>query len=226
MDIANILSQAQQTSGNSSSTTQLGNKSLGKDDFLKLLVTQMQNQDPINPMDGTKFASQLAQFNSVEQLINVNDGIESLAKSQQRLNSGLSNTMAASLAGKDVRALSNKVALNSGEGSEIQFKLQDIASDVEVTITDAAGNTVRTEELGSLGKGEHSWTWDGKSDAGNQVPEGTYTVEINAKNDDTDVKALTFTEGKAEKVHYSGNGVELFVDGVYIPLGDVEEIGI
>ena len=80
MDIANIAASLQQSASNSESS-KLGNKSLGKEGFLKLLVTQMQNQDPINPMDGTKFASQLAQFNSVEQLINVNDGIESLAQS-------------------------------------------------------------------------------------------------------------------------------------------------
>lgn len=225
MDIANIASQLQQQNPGSK-TSGLGKQSLGKQDFLKLLVTQMQNQDPINPMDGTKFASQLAQFNSVEQLINVNSGIEQLAKSQQMLNSGLSNTMAASLAGKEVRALSDKVGLQAGEDSEIQFKLNDIATEVKIEITDAAGNTVRTEELGGLGKGNHSWSWDGKSDAGNDAPDGVYSVKINAKNEDRDVDALTFIEGTAEKVHYSGNGVELFVNGAYIPLGDVEEIGI
>jgi flagellar basal-body rod modification protein FlgD len=225
MDISNIASQLQQQNS-SSKASGLGNQTLGKQDFLKLLVTQMKNQDPINPMDGTKFASQLAQFNSVEQLINVNSGIEQLAKSQEMLNSGLSNTMAASLAGKKVRALSDKVGLQAGEDSEIQFKLNDIATEVEVEITDAAGNTLRTEKLGGLGKGNHSWTWDGESDAGNKVPEGVYSVKINAKNEDSNVKVLTFIEGTAEKVRYSGNGVELLVNGAYIPLADVEEIGV
>ncbi len=152
--------------------------------------------------------------------------IEQLANSQQMLNSGLSNTMAASLAGKEVRALSDKVGLQAGEDSEIQFKLNDIATEVKIEITEAAGNTVRTEELGGLGKGNHSWSWDGKSDAGNHAPDGVYSVKINAKNEDSDVDALTFIEGTAEKVHYSGNGVELLVNGAYIPLGDIEEIGI
>ena len=142
------------------------------------------------------------------------------------LNSGLSNTMAASLAGKEVRALSNKVGLEAGKDSQIQFKLNDIATETEITITDAQGNTVRTESLGGLGKGNHEWTWDGKSDAGNEAPEGVYSVEIKAKNEDSSVDALTFIEGTAEKVHYSESGVELLVNGAYIPLGDVEEIGI
>lgn len=225
MDIANLTGPSARANSNSRASA-LGNKSLGKDDFLKLLVTQMRNQDPINPMDGAKFASQLAQFNSVEQLVNVNDGIKSLARSQQMLNSGLSNTMAASLAGKEVRALSSKVGLVAGQSSEIQFKLNDISTETKIHITDAQGNTVRTEKLGNLGKGNHSWNWDGTSDSGNTAPEGVYTVEIKAANEDNKVKALTFIEGTAEKVHYSSNGVELLVNGAYIPLGDVEEIGI
>lgn len=225
MNITNIAAQTGQANSNSGPEG-LANQSMGKNDFLKLLVTQMKNQDPMNPADGTEFAAQLAQFNSVEQLINVNDGIESLADSQQMLNSGLSNSMAASLAGKQVRALSDKVGLQDGQAAEIDFKLNNAATEAEVTITDSAGNVVRTEELGSLAKGSHSWTWDGKSDLGNEVPDGTYSVEINAKNEDEKVESLTFTEGTAEKVHYSDSGVELLVNGTYIPLGDVQEIGV
>ncbi|MGD8428088.1 MAG: flagellar hook capping FlgD N-terminal domain-containing protein [Balneolaceae bacterium] len=224
MNISNIAGLTQPTNSNAQAGKK-GNKSLGKEDFLKLLVTQMKNQDPINPMDGAKFASQLAQFNSVEQLVNLNKGVDSLATSQQALNSGISNTMAASLAGKDIRAFSSKVGLAAGKDTQIQFKLNDIATEVKVTITDAAGNTVRTENLKNLGSGNHSWRWDGTSDAGKHVPEGIYSVNVSAKNGDDDVKALTFTEGKAEKVHYSSNGVELLVNGIYVPLGDVEEIG-
>lgn len=224
MNISNLTSQAAGTPEQAQGGA-LGS-SLGKNDFLKLLVTQMKNQDPINPMDGTKMASQLAQFNSVEQLINLNDGMQALAESQQMLNSGLSNTMAASLAGKTVRALSDKVGLQAGQDANIDFKLNNIATEVEVTIRDANGNTVRTESLGGLAQGSHQWSWDGTSNAGNEAPEGTYTVEIQAMNEDQEVGVLTFMEGVAEKVHYSGNGVELFVNGVYIPLGDVEEVGI
>lgn len=222
----NITNNIAQTKQGSTATTQAEGNTLGKNDFLKLLVTQMKNQDPINPMDGTKFASQLAQFNSVEQLINLNSGIDALAKSQRQLNSGISNTMAASLTGKKVRALSSKVGLTAGEDTTIQFELQDIATDAKIVISDAEGNTVRTEKLGKLGAGKHEWTWDGTSNAGNEAPEGVYAIEIQAHNKEADVQALTFIEGMAQKVRYSANGVELLVNGAYVPLGDVQEIGV
>ena len=223
MDISNIVS-AQSQSGQVNSKK--GNSELGQDGFLQLLVAQMQNQDPINPMDGTEFASQLAQFNSVEQLINVNDGIARLTQSQNAMSNGLSNTLAASLAGKNIRAISDKVNIQAGEESTIPFRLNNTATNVEITITDAAGNTVRTESLENLPQGKQSWTWDGKSSSGGSVPEGTYSVEISAQNGDTEVNALMYQEGMAEKVRYTEKGVELIVNGVAIPLGDVEEIGV
>lgn len=210
---------------NGQNTTATGKASLGKNDFLQLLVAQMKNQDPINPMDGTQFASQLAQFNSVEQLINLNEGMNLMAESQQMMNTGLSNTMASSLAGKSIRALSDKVALQPTGDADIQFKLNNVATSSRLTIKDAAGNVVRTQDLGNLGSGDHTWTWDGRSDSGSRVPEGTYSVSIEASNGDAKVDVLTFMEGTAEKVNYSGEGVRLLVNGVYIPLGDVETVG-
>lgn len=232
MEIANgtNTSGPGQTSGaqqqQPSQAQNLGNSNLGKEDFLQLLVAQMKNQDPINPMDGTQFASQLAQFNSVEQLINLNDGMNLLAESQQMMNTGLSNTMAASLAGKSVRALSDKIALEPGGSGTLRFKLNNVATSADITIRDGSGNVVRTEELGNLGSGEHTWTWDGLSDDGSRLPEGVYSVEVKAANGDQQVDALTYTEGLAEKVSYSGDGVRLLVNGIYVPLGDVEQIGL
>lgn len=222
MDIGNITSKAQQLNGNSKSDN-TGNTSLGKNDFLKLLVTQMRNQDPINPMDGKEFAAQLAQFNSVEQLINVNKGIEMLAQSQQDLNNGLNNSMAASLVGKEVKGLSNQVSLKDGN-AVIDFKLQNASDETQVVITDSIGNIVRSEQLGSLGNGDQNWTWDGTSNAGEEVPEGVYSFEIMAQNEKGDVESITFTRGIAESVKYTEEGVKLLVNGAYISIGNIEEI--
>ena len=202
-----------------------GNASLGQTEFLQLLTTQLQNQDPLNPMNSAEYAAQLAQFSSVEQLVNLNQSMESMIYNQQLMNTGLNNSMSASLAGKEVTALSDAIFIGEDRSSDVTFRLNSIASEVEVNILDSNGNVVRTETLGSFSKGDHSWTWDGLSDSGRNVPQGTYRVEINAINGETPVNALTFMKGEVSSVKYTSNGVELIVNGVAIPLGDIEAIG-
>jgi flagellar basal-body rod modification protein FlgD len=202
-----------------------GKSSLGQQEFLQLLVAQMRNQDPVNPMDGAEFASQLAQFNSVEQLISVNDGLDQLAMSQDLMGSSLTNSMAASLTGKDIRALSDQVFLSSEGEAEINFKLNDSASDVEIIVRTASGAEVRRESLSGIPSGDSAWTWDGLNNNGERMGEDDYTVEVVAKNGDNNVGALTFIEGFASKVRYTSQGVYLSVNGIDIPIGDVEEVG-
>ena len=202
-----------------------GKSSLGQQEFLQLLVAQMRNQDPVNPMDGAEFASQLAQFNSVEQLISVNDGLDQLAMSQDLMGSSLTNSMAASLTGKDIRALSDQVFLSSEGEAEINFKLNDSASDVEIIVRTASGAEVRRESLSGIPSGDSAWTWDGLNNNGERMGEGDYTVEVVAKNGDNNVGALTFIEGFDSKVRYTSQGVYLSVNGIDIPIGDVEEVG-
>jgi len=202
-----------------------GKSTLGQQEFLQLLVAQLRNQDPVNPMDGAEFASQLAQFNSVEQLISVNDGISQLTMSQDLMGASLTNSMAASLTGKEVRALSNQIALNSDGNAEINYKLYDSASEVEVVIRTESGAEVRRESLTGVPSGDNSWTWDGLDSNGQRMGEGEYIVEVVAKKGDNNVGALTFIEGFASKVRYTAQGVYLSVNGIDIPIGDVEEVG-
>ncbi|HBX66160.1 MAG TPA: hypothetical protein DEG32_08370, partial [Balneolaceae bacterium] len=182
-----------------------------------MLVAQMRNQDPINPMDGAEFASQLAQFNSVEQLIGVNDGLKVLQSSQDMMSASLTNSMAASLTGKQVKALSNQIHLDATGNSEIQFGLNNSADNVEVIIRDASGSEVRRESIKGLSTGDHNWTWDGKNSAGDRMGEGEYTVEVQAANGDNPVGSLVFIEGIADRVRYTSEGVYLSVNNVEIP---------
>ncbi|PAU94620.1 hypothetical protein CK503_07445 [Aliifodinibius salipaludis] len=222
MDIGQINGQSQLASQNDKSLT--GNSKLGQDQFLKLLVAQMQNQDPINPMDGKEFASQLAQFNSVEQLIGVNNGLSELSQSQQLMRSELTNSMASSLTGKQVRALSSDVNLQAGENTNINYDLNNAASEVEIVIRDSSGSEVRRETVDGAAAGDNSWSWDGKSNDGVDVPDGQYNVEINATNGDESVKARMFIEGIANKVRFTGAGVRVSIDGVEVPIGDIETV--
>ncbi len=222
MDVSNITGQTMAGLGQQSQT----NKSqLGQKEFLHLLVAQMRNQDPINPMDGAEFASQLAQFNSVEQLIGVNDGLKMLQSSQDMMSTSLTNSMAASLTGKQVKALSNQVHLSATGDAGIQFELNNSADTVEVIIRNGSGTEVRRETLNGMGSGEHDWTWDGLNNAGERMGEGNYTVEVKAKSGDNSVGSLVFIEGLADRVRYTANGVYLSVNEVEIPIGDVEEVG-
>lgn len=221
MDINSIISD---TSSVNRQNSKAGSTELGQQQFLQLLVAQLQNQDPINPMDGAEFAAQLAQFNSVEQLINLNSGLEGLAKSQENMAVGLTNTMAASLTGKSVKAVSDHI-YNDGSGTDIHFNLSNSASQVTINILDADGNVVRSQELQNFDKGEQSWKWDGKNDGGLQLSEGNYSVEISARSGDAAVNSYAFLQGNADKVRYSSSGVELLVNGVFVNLGDIEEIG-
>lgn len=217
---------------NGINTTQQGNPvkpditnaDLGKDEFLKLLITQLRHQDPLNPMEGTEFASQLAEFNSVEQLINLNDQVTGLTEAQDQMSSGLHNSLAATLTGKQVKAMSEEIGVSS-EPAEIQYRLQQLASEVEIEIRDVTGTVIRTETLENIGQGDHQWSWDGKTDAGQPVPEGSYSMSLSARNGDQKVNSLTFTEGIVERVRFTGEGVKLLVNGMLVPLSDVEEIG-
>jgi flagellar basal-body rod modification protein FlgD len=222
MDIGQVNAQSQLASQNDKSLT--GSNKLGQDQFLQLLVAQMQNQDPINPMDGKEFASQLAQFNSVEQLIGVNNGLSELSQSQQLMRAELTNSMASSLTGKEVRALSSKVNLQAGQDANINYDLNNSASEVEIVIRDSSGNEVRRETIDGATEGDNSWSWDGKSNDGVDVPDGQYNVEINATNGDDSVKARIFIEGTANKVRFTGNGVRVSIDGVEVPIGDIETV--
>ncbi|MEX2479025.1 MAG: flagellar hook capping FlgD N-terminal domain-containing protein [Gracilimonas sp.] len=222
MDINNI-------NANTASAFQKGNtvgkSEMGQDQFLQLLITQMRNQDPMNPQDGAEFASQLAQFNSVEQLIDVNSGLKSLQSTQDMMSASLTNSMAATLTGKQVRAISDQVNLSAEGNSEINFKLGSAAEEVEIVIRNANGTEVRRETLNGMSSGDNNWTWDGKNDSGERLGEGKYEVEVVAKNGEESANALIYVEGIANKVRFSGDGVFLSLNGIEVPIGDVEEVG-
>lgn len=221
MDINNILSQTSQAFNQKDKAS---NSEMGQQEFLQLLVAQMRNQDPINPLDSKEFAAQLAQFNSVEQLINVNSGLSTLQGSQEMMSASLTNSMAASMTGKHVKALSSEVYLAPGGQSNIQFKLNSSASEVEIVIRNESGSEVRREKLSGVAGGENQWSWDGRNDSGDRMADGNYNVEIQASNEGSKVDALTYVEGTVGKVRYTGSGVFLHVNGINVSIGDVEEV--
>ncbi|MCU4118014.1 flagellar hook assembly protein FlgD [Variovorax sp. N23] len=196
--------------------------------FLKLLVTQLNNQDPLNPMDNAELTSQLAQMSTVsgiEQLNTTLSGLVSQSSSSQVL-------QAASLIGNAVLSPGNALSLQMSTDSAGTKTPQDVpfavelpangATDVTVTITDANGTKVRTMELGALGEGANGVKWDGKNDAGEVVAEGNYQFSVKATGAGANVSAtaLTFTQVAAVKQGSSGVTLELST-GKSIALSDV-----
>jgi flagellar basal-body rod modification protein FlgD len=195
-------------------------KALGKDDFLKLLMAQMSNQDPLNPTDDTAFIAQLAQFSSVEQLQSANQNLTNLLVAQAAGN----QTAAASLVGKDVQWRSTEAQF-AGKPVTLHADLDGPAASVTASLTDASGRTVRTLQVAGAAAGPLAIPWDGKDDAGNALPAGTYTVAVSAK--DARGNAVTLTQsssGRVAGISFAGGTPKLIVDGEPVALADVLEI--
>ena len=191
---------------------------LNKDDFLKLYIAQMQNQDPLNPMDGTQFVAQLAQLSQVEQAYNTNSNLKSLIDAQNSSN----NLAAVSFLGNIVTAKGAQVSLNSGSQPMISFALAGQADKVQVGISNADGTLVRTLSAGQTPAGNSSLKWDGLSNQGQPLPPGLYSIAVTATDARGQQSSGTpLLQGKVDGISLDGNVPLLSIGGVSIPLKDV-----
>jgi len=199
-----------------------GDSELGKEDFLTLLVSQLQHQDPLNPMDDTDFTAQLAGFSSLEQLTSINEGIQSLTSQA----STQDMRTAVSYIGRDVRAAGNSVSVEDGAASTVYYYLDATATEAYVNLYDANGNIVRTVSLGSQQAGEHTFEWDGLDWAGKAAPDGLYYVFMSATDADGSA-ILTDTEvsGRVAAVQtYNGTNYLRLTDGRIVNFNNVYEV--
>lgn len=192
--------------------------------FLKLLVTQLNNQDPLSPMQNAELTSQLAQMSTVSGIEKLNSTLSGLV-SQTGSNQVL---QAASLIGYSVLSPGNTLATKApeeGKDPAVQafaVQLPGSAGDVQIKIVDATGKTVRTIEAGSMTEGVNAATWDGKDDAGNVVPAGSYKFAVAASNGGTAVQATALTFAQVAAVKQGAGGVTLeLASGQSIGLSDV-----
>ncbi len=198
---------------------------LGRDDFLKLLMVQLRYQDPMSPMDTYKFAEQLTQYTTVEELRNLNISMDQGIQADIILAQSINNTLAATLIGKGVKASGDKVSVTDGKASGIGYELKNTADAVTVTIRDESGTVVRTLTEDGVPAGEHSIEWDGKNDNGDKVSDGTYTVEVKTIDSSGEENAVeTFILGIVTAVRYEASGAVLIVGEISIAFGDVIEL--
>ena len=201
--------------GTASTTGNTGAASASKigdiqDRFLKLLVTQMKNQDPLNPLDNAQVTSQLAQINTV-------NGIEALNTTLKEMSASFmagQSMQSASLIGRTVLADGNSLALAAGAPARSGVQLDRAADSVKVTINGPAGNVVRQIELGPQKSGLVSFDWDGRNDAGATMVPGAYTFQVEALGAGQKIAATPVASGMVSSVVPGSNGARVTVDGI------------
>jgi len=194
---------------------------LDRDAFMKLLVTQLQNQDPLDPMDAREMVTQLSQLSSVEELVAIEGRIGALEVGI----ASLANTQVAGIVGQTVTADGGNLTLAQRGGASAVVTLEGRADTLDIMIKDAEGNLVRTMTESDVRPGSHSFAWDGNNEAGDRMPAGRYTVEVSARSPSGGVVvAHTRYSGRATGVSYENGYPELLVGDARILLGDVVSI--
>jgi len=199
------------------------------DTFLTLLTTQLQNQDPLSPMDSNQFTQQLVMFSQVEQQINTNDNLQSLIA----LN--LSQT-----ANSAVNYIGRSVVMTNGEGSlesstdsngvttkscDWTYNLASAPAGTTLTVKDANGKVVYTKS-GNTSAGNNDFTWDGTDSNGNTLPDGKYTLSVSATASDGSAITTTLaSKAIVTAVDMAGTTPMLVLGSMEIPLADVSLVG-
>jgi flagellar basal-body rod modification protein FlgD len=178
---------------------------LGQADFLKLMVTQLKNQDPMDPMDNGDFLGQMAQFSTVS-------GIGDLQTSFSEFASSISNDQAlqaANLVGRRVSVPLQTDILVEGGSIDGEITLPASSPDVSINITDQAGQLVKTISLGSQSAGSAQFSWNGLLADGTQAPAGLYNIEAQARIDGQNFELDTHVLADVESVTLGGLGKAL-----------------
>ncbi|MBI3286329.1 MAG: flagellar hook assembly protein FlgD [Burkholderiales bacterium] len=191
-----------------------------QDRFMTLLVTQMKNQDPLNPMDNAQVTSQLAQLSTVSGIDKLNASVATLNASFQASQS----LQAASMIGHGVIVPGKVIGLTDGK-AVYGMELPQAADKVEVTIRDSDGAVVRKMSLGAMPQGVSTLAWDGMTDSGAAAPNGVYQFELAASSAEKKLDAATLSFGMVSSIASSAQGVKLSVTNVGdIGMNDVRQI--
>ena len=200
--------------------TQTRSSEMDRDAFLQLLVAQMKHQDPLNPMEDQEFVAQLAQFSSLEQLVDVNESLKINSIIAQTSN----NALVASLIGKDVKVVGNQIKLKDESSIKGAFVL-GTSAEVSVNIRDMYGNNVRNLNLGFRESGTQEFTWNGKDDNGNTLPKGSYTFDA-ASNDANgqEIEAVELMQGHVQQVRFANGQAVIVLEDMAITPDQIYEI--
>lgn len=196
---------------------------LGKDDFMKLFIAQMQSQDPLNPQDATQMSAQMAQFNSLEQMMNLNKTLESMLKGQ-------STDRAVSMVnyvGKEVDLANGMLKWDKNKLTKSTFQIDQPLANATIEVRDGSGKIVSEDSLGNLMPGEHNIKWSGKLKDGTAANSGIYNFAIVGKTTDgQDVSVPIKTKVKVTGIDLQSEGGSFFTEVGKIDVKDISSVGL
>ena len=193
---------------NKNTSSNSGTDELGKDQFIKLFIAQIQYQDPLNPLDSAEFTAQLAQFSSVEQLYGMNSKLGNIEETMTNQSEQHDNL---GYIGKTVKADDNTMRVDNGTVQSGSYTL-DGSGYVTIDVYDSDGVIVRTFYKGWEDKGEHDVSWDGRDDTGALAGDGSYTFEVTARDEDGFyVPSNTYISGEVTGITYQNGQPYLMI---------------
>lgn len=194
---------------------------LGMDQFLTLLVAQLEHQDPLNPLDSAEFTAQLAQFSSVEQQYAMNKNLEDI---KETLSSQGAQKDLLGFIGKTIQADDNTMFIKNGDVQPGSFSLEE-TGDATVNVYDSDGLMIRTLYFNGLNEGEHEVNWDGRDDNGDLLTDGRYHFEVTARNEyGRYISANTHINGEVTGITYQYGTPYLMVGDRLVSESTVVEV--
>ena len=223
MPITPIGSSGYTGNTNANSATE---ETMAKDDFLQMFVTQLKYQDPLNPMENTEFTAQMATFTQLEELQNMNTGLDNMLNSNLMISQSINNSLATTLIGKDVRTTGNQFEFTADDSEKkLHFNLSEKSQNVKVHIYNENNELVRTMEKSNMDMGDSSMEWDGKTDEGTIAGTGNYSYAVEAVNvDGVPIMATTFQKTRITGVKYIDGMANLVAGNMTLGLGQITEI--
>lgn len=196
---------------------------LGKDDFMKLFIAQMQSQDPLNPQDSSQMAAQMAQFNGLEQMMNVNKTLETMLTSQSTDRAiGMVNYV-----GKEIDIGNGMLKWDKNKLTKSSFDVEQPLANSFIEVRDSAGQVIAQEDLGNLMPGEHNLKWDGQLKDGTFASAGIYHFSLTGKTmDGVDVPLAIKSKVKVTGIDLQAPGGAFFTELGKIAIKDVSSVGV
>lgn len=195
-------------------------RELDKQAFLELLMTELRNQNPLEPLDNKDLVAQLTQLTSLEQISNMTKSVTDFIKA----NTSFMKAQASSMIGKIVVVRANDIDVSDGKAPPIYFKLDEPAK-VVLKIVDSKGKEVFYEDLGKLDEGLQYYVWNAKNNEGIALPDGKYYYSVYKINPDGTQEEIGGLEsGKVEAVQFEGTNIYLLVNGKRYPVSSIVEV--